>query len=151
MKALIIDDIEYKIQSLRSVLEKFECIKDIKIAKSFQTGVHAILEYQPDLVLLDMSLPTSERSGGEPEGRNRMYGGREILSEMKSEDIAAKVIIVTQFDNFGHAPNIISLDNLLNQLKRDYPRLFAGGIYYDFADVAWKAKLTTLIKKLIKL
>jgi DNA-binding NarL/FixJ family response regulator len=146
MRLLIIDDSEYKIQSLQAVVK--ECLggSETKVAKCFQTGVRVLNEFKPDLVLLDMSLPTSERSDGELEGRTRIFGGKDILAEMKFEGIKSKVVVVTQFDHFGEPPNSINLETLLSQLKNSFPELYAGGVYYSNVDASWREKLRAILQ-----
>ena len=145
MKALIIDDSDYKIQNLKSFLADYAFMSELKVAKSFQTGVHSLIEYRPDLVLLDMSLPTSERTDGELEGRTRIYGGKEIMAEMQFERVIAKVIIITQFDTFGKPPKSITLNDLLQQIKNEYPNLYAGGVFYNNVDFSWRDSLKAIL------
>lgn len=148
MKALIIDDTEYKIESLTGILAECAFISQVRVARSFQSGVHTVKDYRPDVVLLDMSLPTSERPSGELEGRTRIYGGREILAEMDFDELDARVIIVTQFDHFGEPPHSVTLETLLAQLQKSYPKLFVGGIYYSNVDTLWRHKLLTLLENI---
>lgn len=146
MKVLIIDDSDYKIRHLKAFLEELNIASELEVARSFQSGIHRLKEFVPDLVLLDMSLPTSERPGGELEGRSRIYGGREVLAEMEFYELKSKVIVVSQFDRFGEPPNSVTLDTLLAQLKRMFPLLFVGGVYYSNVDSLWRDKLRTQIE-----
>src|SRR5690349_18408657 len=146
MKVLIIDDSEYKIQSLQGVIEQFKQGCQIEVAHSFQSGVRKLKVFRPELLLLDMSLPTSETEAGELEGRMRVFGGREILVEMKFHDIQSKVVIVTQFDHFGEPPNSTDLETLLTQLQSQFGNLLIGGIYYSNIDSLWRQRLLRLLK-----
>jgi hypothetical protein len=148
VKTLIIEDSEYKIQSLQSLIKEMDIASELQIAKSFQSGKRALQDFKPELLLLDMTLPTSERQDGQLEGRTRIYGGREILSEMEFLGLTAKVVIVTQFDHFGEPPNSIDLKTLLGQLKTRFPNLFCGGVYYSNVDSSWQGNLRGLLQKL---
>lgn len=148
MKVLIIDDTEYKIQALNELLKGLSFISQVVIARSFHGGLNAITQTHPDLILLDMSLPTSEQPDGEPEGRTRMYGGRDILAELDDISLATKAIIVTQFDHFGEGANSITLDSLLKQLKSQYSNHLLSGIYYSNVDSEWQQKLKTILDSL---
>jgi CheY-like chemotaxis protein len=148
MKILIIDDSDYKIQSLQALVNQSGLASRMEVARSFQSGLRAIKDMMPDLVLLDMTLPTSERQDGRLEGRTRIFGVREILAEMELEDIRSRVIVVTQFDHFGEPPNAVNLAVLLEQLKEAYPSLFIGGVYYSNVDSAWQGKLRTILEGL---
>jgi hypothetical protein len=148
MKVLIIDDSDYKIQGLQTLLKECGFVSNVQIARCFQSGVKQLREFGPDLVLLDMSLPTSEGKTGELEGRNRIYGGRELLGEMEFYDIASKVVIVTQFDHFGEPPNEVKLETLLRQLQGTYPQLMLGGVYYSDIDQLWRPQLKAILQSL---
>lgn len=148
MKVLIIDDSEYKVESLQALLGETSLASEVKVAKSFQSGIRALQEFRPDLVLLDMTLPTSERSDGHLEGRTRLFGGRELLAEMEFASLSPKVIIVTQFDHFGEPPTSITLKELLNQLKNRFPTLVIGGVYYDNLNSGWTDELRPLLQQL---
>jgi DNA-binding NarL/FixJ family response regulator len=147
VNVLIIDDSEYKIAELRAFLETFARDVSIATAKSYQTAQKALKENRFDLVLLDMTLPTSEKASGELEGRDRIYGGRDLLAEMEFNDIQAKVILVTQFDKFGEPPHSITLDTLLSQLKKRFSDRFVGGVYYNNVDSRWIDNLTQLLRE----
>jgi CheY-like chemotaxis protein len=148
MKILIIEDSDYKIQSLQSLLKECGIGSDVQVAKCFQSGKRALREFQPDLLLLDMTLPTSERSDGQLEGRTRIFGGREILAEMEFLNCKAKVVIVTQFDNFGEPPNSVDLKSLFQILKERFPSLFLGGVYYSNVDSSWQGNLRRILKQI---
>lgn len=150
MKVLIIDDSDYKITSLTESIRSWRSSADIFVARSFQNGLHKLKEWNPDLVLLDMTLPTSESASGHLEGRMRFFGGRELLAEMELEQLSTAVIIVTQFDRFGEHPNSVDRETLFAQLLHRFPDVFRGGIYYSNIDSGWKVKLTQLLKKIGK-
>lgn len=148
MRILIIDDSDYKIKNIQSLLGESSIDCSVRIAKSFQRGVQSLKEFKPDLVLLDMTLPTSERPDGGLEGRMRIFGGREILAEMQFEELKAKVIIVTQFDHFGEPPTSVELRALLQQLKEKFPEHYAGGVYYSNVTSAWREDLGAMIRRI---
>jgi len=150
MKVLIIDDTDYKIVSLKSLLAACDFVTEIHVARSFQTGTHLLEQCGPDLVLLDMTLPTTELDDGEGDGRTRLYGGKEILAEMKFLGLSAHVIIVTQFDHFGDPPNSVDLKTLMSQLKKAYPEMVIGGVYYSNIDSKWAPRLREMITSALR-
>src|SRR4051812_45722790 len=111
MRILILDDSDYKIKSIHDALIEWKVSQDTQIARSFQKGLLAIKQFLPDLIILDMTLPTSEREDGVLTGRTRVFGGREILHEMELESIDAKVIVVTQFDRFEELGRTLLLND----------------------------------------
>jgi DNA-binding NarL/FixJ family response regulator len=150
MKILIIEDSDYKIQSLISFLNSMQLAEEVEVARSYQTAKKLLKEFSPELVLLDMTLPTSEKPDGQLEGRNRIFGGRDILAEIEFLDVECHVIIVTQFDSFGEPPNTINAKDLFQQLSSKYKRYFIGGVYYSNVDSSWQGQLKLLLKTIKK-
>ena len=145
MKVLIIDDSEYKIISIEKLLQELLHRPQIAVARSFQTGIKKLGLFAPDLVLLDMTLPTSETKDGHLDGRTRIYGGREILAEMELNEQKASVIVVTQFDRFGEPPLSVDRVTLFKQLEEEFPDTVIGGVYYSNVDSYWKSQIAKLI------
>lgn len=145
MKVLIIDDSDYKIQGMRQLVAEMMAFAEIRVAKSFQSGMREMRDSPPDLLILDMALPTSEGPDGRSEGRMRLLGGRDILAEMHFDSINCSVIVVTQFDHFGEPPKLIHRDQLFADLRSQFPTLFLGGVYYSNVDSTWLVEVKTLI------
>jgi hypothetical protein len=105
-------------------------------------------DYQPDVVLLDMSLPTSEKEDGRIGGRGRIYGGRELMAEMEFMEITPKVIVVSQFETFREDGVSVDLTVLLKELEQEFPHLYVGGVFYSTVDNTWEARLDILLDKI---
>jgi len=150
MKILIIEDSDYKSSAIQAVLRELGIAEVIEVARSFHGGVRRLKELQPELTILDMTLPTNERPDGELEGRARILGGRDLLGEIAFEDIRTKVIIVTQFDTFPGTDKNIDLKSLLEQLRKSYPQILVGGIYYSNVDSAWQGELRQMCLELVE-
>jgi CheY-like chemotaxis protein len=148
MRVLIIEDSDYKIDHLCELLAEVLPDASVTVARAFRTAIVRLAELQPDLVLLDMSLPTFEAGPREAGGRTRPFGGREILREMDAVGVAARVIVVTQFDSFGEGRRSVSRDQLMQELKSEFPELIAGGVYYNGADSRWRDALKGILLKL---
>jgi DNA-binding NarL/FixJ family response regulator len=150
MKIAIIDDSNYKIESIKNLI--YSKWDDFLVceARSFQGGLR-LLEYErPDLVLMDMSLPTSEESGGRLGGRDRMFGGRDLMTEIEFLELDCRVIVVTQFEEFPEMSRMIDLQTLLKRLQSDFPKIYAGGVFYGATDAKWSNELSRLIEMEIK-
>jgi chemotaxis response regulator CheB len=146
MKVLIVDDSVYKVKDLTKFFNASDPTAEIRVAKSFHSALNAIAGDCFDLVLLDMTLPTSEQSDGEIEGRDRIFGGRELLAEMEFEEVTTKAIIITQFDNFGDGQRSITLDRLMKQLRDRHGNTVIGGVYYSNLDTSWTTNLAQLLR-----
>ncbi len=150
MKVLIIEDTDYKIEGLSRVVSEALPKARVESARAFHTGIDKLRAFKPDIVLLDMTLPTFETKTGELDGRTRLYGGKEVLAEMEFAGVKSKVIIVTQFDRFGEPPDVIEFPALLKQLSKSFPDLIAGGVYFSNVTTRWRSDLLGLLASAAK-
>lgn len=149
MNVLIIDDSDDKISALTKEVVEWSPASVVSIAKSFQSGIKQLRSLKPDIVLLDMTLPTSEFPDGRASGRKRFLGGKELLAEMEFEELESKVIICTQFDTFPGPSGSISLNSLVTQLSQDHPGLVTGGLFFSHVDTSWRNKLRQLLGEIV--
>lgn len=145
MNILLVDDSDYKLQEIKTLLDDIPISKEVRVARSFQGCLRVLEEFVPDVVLMDMTLPTSEDPDGGLDGRDRLFGGRDLIAEIDFSGISTKVIIVSQFDQFDEASIAINLQTLTRRLQAEYPKLLIGSIYYSNVDSAWQKQLRTWI------
>jgi CheY-like chemotaxis protein len=141
MIILIIEDDENKQVQIRNLISKMFSESKILLAKSYHSGLLSILDNSPDLILLDMTMPTYDIDTNEDGGRPQHFAGREILRQMDRRKVNIPVIIITQFDVFGDGPNELTRTQLDNQLRRDHSRNYQGTVYYNAANNAWEREL----------
>src|SRR5436305_84278 len=101
MRILIVEDDENKRNHLVVFLADAFPSASVECAASYNGGIRKVISLKPDLVLLDMTLPTFDISASEHGGVSELYGGREILEQMDYHELTIPVIVVTQFDKFG--------------------------------------------------
>lgn len=147
MKILIIEDDHNKLDRLRGLVSQELTHAEVKEARAYQKGLRLLRDWRPDLLLLDMSMPTYEVGTGEQGGRPRSFGGRQILHEMRRRKIGARVIIVTQFDVFGDGPEQKTLSQLKLELATEFRGLYVGAVYYDPAASDWGDDLRRMLNK----
>ena len=84
----IIEDSDLKIQKIEAFLLS-NGIQEEKLCifKSYQTGTKAILNEPPSLVILDMSIPTFDKTVNSREGRLRPLGGYDIMKKISFKNI----------------------------------------------------------------
>ncbi|MFC7339605.1 response regulator [Haloferula chungangensis] len=146
MKVLIIDDSNAKITALREVVFKSLNGSKVVVRRSFQKALQEIERESYDIVLLDMTIPTTERSDGRFEGRTRYFGGRELLGEMDLLDYDAKVVIVTQFDRFDDGVETIEFRDLMNKLEQEFQGLLIGTVFYTSISDRWVVEIEKILK-----
>lgn len=145
MKLLLIEDDENKrTQILEFLSVAFpEC--ETTIAASLMSGVRKARAQSPDLILLDMTLPNYDVRDGEMGGGMHAFGGLEFLKQSRRLRIGSKIIVITQFETFGHPPNVKDLPELDAEMKSSFSPQYIGAIYYHASMEDWATKLYELI------
>jgi len=151
MKILIVEDDQFKIESLAGLLsERLGALVETTEARSYTSGAIALSSSSFDLALLDMSMPTYDKNLEEAGGPRRIYGGQDILRQMKRKRILTPAILVTQFESFGEEPNTVSLRELSKSLFRDFPEMYKGYVYFNASYDDWRDELASLINVVMK-
>lgn len=151
MRILIAEDDEPKCFRLREFVEQAFVDVDVVIRRSVTTALSLLRDDLPDLVLLDMSLPTYEIAPGERGGRPQDFGGLTIMDFMDFEEISCPVIVVTQYETFpvGNGENM-SIEAMAAKAAAEHERLFFGLVYYNSVESAWQGTLSALISKVME-
>lgn len=147
MRFLIIEDDTNKARELCLYLSEQFPAAELSQAASFNSGVRQLRQSTYDFVLLDMTMPTFDRTAKESGGRVRAFAGREILREIERRRILASVIIVTAFESFGDAASRVTLEQLRGDLQVEFPSSLFGMIYYDPSNDSWRGALRDLISQ----
>ncbi|AZI26673.1 hypothetical protein EA772_15470 [Pedobacter sp. G11] len=144
-KILFVEDDDNKIKEILGYLRTGDVKLPkhvIEVKKSYQTGLNAILENQYDLILLDMSMYTFDKTANETGGEFMQFAGEDILKEMIWNDIITKTIIVTQYDIIGER----TLTELKESWQQEYAEVYLGTVFYSVDETNWEIDLTNLLK-----
>lgn len=142
---LIVEDDENKRNQLRQFLHEVLPDARYELARSLQSGIRALRQARPDLIILDMTLPNFDKGPDEPGGLTHPLGGREFLEQMERFDVNVPVIVVTQFETFGKGPRQMNLKTLDDELRKQYRDTYRGAVYYHAAIHGWKDDLRSAI------
>ena len=143
----IVEDNTFKATSISDFLKgEFGEILCTSVYGSFQSALRAIEVSVPDLIVLDMTLPTFDRKPNSREGRMRPIGGYDLMHKMKHRSLTAAVIVVTQLEQFGEGEEEVSFSEITTRCKRDFPDFFLGSVYYDQGGLNWQGELTSLVQ-----
>jgi DNA-binding NarL/FixJ family response regulator len=145
MRILLVEDDELKRDVVVEFLQSAVNEAQINEARSFQSGLRAMLAGHFDVVILDMTMPTFDISEGEDGGRPQPYAGREMLRQMKRRGLHIPTLVLTQFDRFGEGGDALTLAELDEDLKQSHPENYRGAIYYAATDEEWKQKLQSML------
>lgn len=140
-KILIVEDNKHKRDRVTSVVKNKIFEADIDYAYSFTSGSNQSTNYQYDLIILDISLPTYDKIGNESGGRFRTFGGKEIARKIKRRGIKTNLIFITQYEAFSDKGRSYSLAELENDIRTEHGEQCLDLIYYDSSKSVWKEKL----------
>lgn len=141
MNVLIIEDDVNKLKAISDFLSDY---RDITFSSrmSYHSGMQVLLDEKVDLLLLDMSMPIYDVAPYETDGRLLPLAGRDILFQLQRRSILLPTIIITQYEEFDG----ISLEDLDYELKKEFPRLYMGYVYYNITQDGWKEQLDTMLR-----
>ena len=145
MRAYLIEDDSLKSDKLIAFLKREFSFLEVSIARSFQSGLQLLASATPELVLLDMRLPTFDSLPQSREGRQRPLGGYDLMRKIKRGGMQCPVIIVTQLDSFGDGNDEVSFHEISQRCKREFPGMFFGSVYFPQTSSAWEGELAALI------
>ncbi|MDH2621147.1 response regulator [Acinetobacter baumannii] len=145
----IIEDSELKIARILSFLKENGIQDvDINVYKSFHSGLKKIVKRPPDLIILDMTIPTFDKSIGGREGRMRPIGGYDLMQSLQLKKIPSKVVVLTQLEFFGEGSEKISFQEINRRCLDNFPDLFLECIYYSPTETSWQQLLSKYISDL---
>lgn len=116
---------------------------------SYQSGLRECVKAKPDILILDMTMPTYDVAVDEPGGRPRHFAGRDILRELQRRMIVIPTVVVTGFDVIGEGSEQCTRAELTAQLHGSFPESFRGTVFYTTSESGWKSQLTELLNQLL--
>lgn len=146
-KILVVEDNQYKLNQIKSaLLTTPEHTLSVESAHSFTSAWKQIRSVKFDLIILDISIPTFDKSGTDSGGSFRTFGGKEIALKMKKRNLITNFIFITQYKNFSDKDNSYSLGELKKELISQFDHCL-GVILYKNESHGWKKELQELIVK----
>ncbi len=114
----------------------------LRTARSVNSALDQLEQQPPDLLLLDMSLPTFDVSEKETGGRPQGFGGVEILRQMTLMELVCPTIVITGYEAFPtEAGKPIELSQMRAELEAEFPKLILGVLHYNSTYEEWKTAL----------
>jgi CheY-like chemotaxis protein len=145
MKVLIVEDEDPKLSALRSFVTQRYVSWEISVARSVRSATDMLRTQQPDLLILDMSLPTFDIVEGEPGGRPQGFGGVEVLRYLEMLEMSVPVVVVTGYEGFTKDGKTIDLSGLTVELTSEFSPNFRGAVQFNTVSGEWVAELQRLI------
>ena len=147
MNIFIIEDDLLKLKKIEDFLYSMLPSAIFSNYGSFNSGLRACESSLPDLVILDMALPTFDRKPNKREGRLRPLGGYDLLRKFSLKELSTKAIVVTQLTEFGDGVEEMSFGEISQTCLDEFPEIFLGSVYFGQASLEWQNKLRDLILK----
>jgi CheY-like chemotaxis protein len=148
MNILLVEDEAPKQEHIASAIFDVWPNVEIRVARSVRSAIDEMQKSRPDLLLLDMSLPTFDVGPTESGGRPQNFGGSEILRYMDLYDLHVPTVVVTAYEAFTKAGRSIDHKSLHDELSERHPLSYRGLIYYNSLFSEWRALLSTIISKI---
>lgn len=145
MRILLVEDDKKKADDIKLFLLQSLDNVTVTVKESYQSGIRELLKGIHDLLLLDMSIPTWDRSVDERGGNFEKFGGYKILKESKRKGIIIQTILVSMFDDFSSNESTITLKDIDIGLRNEFNPFYIGHVYYNASEENWKEMLSLLI------
>lgn len=147
---LIVEDSESKLSSIVGVVNRVLPTAMVRTAFSVSSGIENIQASVPDMLIVDMSLPTYDIDAREPGGSPRMFGGIEIFDILERDEIQVPILVVTSYPVLTDGGQTLGLAELTTRLKSDYPEVFLGTVYFDSSFSAWEREIESHLEKVAR-
>jgi len=147
LKILVVEDEAPKLEHIDRFLSQTGVNSSICFAHSVNAALDALDDVVPDLILLDMSLPTFDVNDREDGGRPQGFGGIEILRHISMSEIKCATIIITGYEAFpreGEGP--VELSQLREELNTEFPSILKGVLHYNSTYDEWKTELVRVLR-----
>ena len=150
VKTILIEDDSKKIEDIRDFLKNNLSCSNLVVKESYQSGIREILSNSYELLLLDMSIPTYDKTLYESGGSYEKFGGYKVLKEIIRKRKPLKTILITMFDDFGESDISVTLAQIDDTLKSEFNDFYLGYVFYHAADTQWQNDLKMIIENHIK-
>jgi CheY-like chemotaxis protein len=147
MKVLVVDDDPNKAKQLQDCVSDLLPFADVVHCRSYQSGLKVALFERPDVIVLDMTMPTYDVGGKETGGRERRYAGQQILRQLKRKMAMTLAVVVTQFEQFGEGDQLVTLEELSRSLAQEFGNSFLGTVFYQAGDTQWREEMRKLFER----
>lgn len=145
MKILLIEDNHLKREKIKAFLAKYsDCAVDE--AASYNTGIATAKSGFYDFIILDMSMPTFDRTEADMGGRFRVFGGKEIASRLHKSGKLPPFVVLTGYAEFSDDSGKLDLSQLSDLLSSISPN-FMGVVSFDSTTSDWQERLSEIIER----
>ncbi len=148
ISVLIVEDETPKFKHVKNYLVELCGHLEVSHARSVSSALDSLEDNLPDLLILDMSLPTFDISDNEGGGRPQGFGGIEILRSMLLENMQCPTIVITGYPAFQKdSGETVGLGDLIDELQREFGAFLKGTLHFNSTFSEWRIELQRILKK----
>lgn len=142
-KLLIVEDDQFKLQNIVSLLQGDLGVEDIVCAKSVVSAINQIDNNSLRLLILDLAIPNYDEGTDETSG----LGGISVFRYLKELCPSVPVIVITQFEALKVESGMIDVDIIRSDLQKEFGPQFVTLIKYSWTNDEWKNQIKEYIPK----
>ena len=143
MNVLVIEDNQLKREKIVNFLEQYAMI-NVREAASYNSGLTIAMNEIFDLIIIDMSMPTFDKTDMTQGGRFRSIAGKEIALKLKKHNKLPTFVILTGYRDFSVNTENLSLEEI-HEILSSLGSVYKGYIIFDSAEIYWQEKLSEII------
>ena len=141
MHALLVEDTAAKRDEIQRFYQNEFPMDSLLVADSLIAGLKLARDSRPGFIILDMTLPNYSSSSGGGYNEMRPFAGRECISRARRMRFETSILVVSMFETFGQAPNLITLESIDEEFKRDFEDIYLGSVYYSSSSSGWRRQI----------
>lgn len=149
MRALLVEDDEFKAASVRSVVKNMRPNTEFTTANSVHSAVSNLQIEEFDLIMLDMALPSHQLRPGSGPTSSLLSGGLEVIMELSYLNRLDPVIILTQFPELEVEGELIALKKAKEVLRKNYNANVIAVIHYRHEQQEWQDSLVQEMNRVL--
>lgn len=138
---LIIEDDEFKANSLSEFILSRDEFDDVEIVTSLVGAIEAINNHEYELILIDMAIPSHplRMGGGAP--MSLLTGGLEVLLELNCLESKCPCVVITQYPDIEITGKFYSLEQSKIEIENQLECSVLACVEYKEGDESWKRVL----------
>lgn len=146
MRILIIEDNLLKREKIVEFLLSYSGAEIVEAA-SYNSGLVAAELGGYDLMVLDMSMPTFDRSESTQGGRFRSLAGKEIATKLNKSGRLTPFVVLTGYKDFSFNSQNLSIQQI-HDLLTTFGEPYKGCVLFNSAEILWQEQLSNIIDAL---
>lgn len=148
MDILIIEDDDYKLESLKNfALTELGCL-NICVSESLKEALESIAKNAFDLIFVDMAIPSHPKIAGQGTPVSFNTGGLEVIMELAAMGRSDPCIIITQYPDIEISGEYIPIGSVKTKLPQLLECDVVACILYEEDSDSWELELKEIFRDL---